>query len=187
MCCILHHFLCHSRASGNPVASRPVDVLTKALELLVLLDARFREHDKLLPRCKTHPGFEGVARRKAQSFRFVPCGHAGASRRATCALFGALPRFALLERRSRAPLTERMLICDVCPAPGPAFRFGHRAQLGQRPIAPVQMSASSWQGLLVVPEGAPAPPECDPAKIARGRRTPSRFTTPHDRAPQWMR
>src|SRR3990172_444188 len=80
-----------------------------------------------------------------------------------------------------------MLIGDVCPAPGPAFRFGHCTQLGQRLIAPIQMSASSWQGLVVAPEGAPAPPECDPAKIARRRRTPSRFTTPRDSAPQRMR
>jgi hypothetical protein len=28
------------------------------------------------------------------------------------------------------------------------------------------------------------PPECFSAKEARGRRTPSRFTTPHERAPQ---
>jgi hypothetical protein len=115
-----------------------------------------------LPAALMRPGFEGVARRKAQSIVVRAMRHAGAPRRA-----------------SRG----------VRPAPGPAFRFGHCAQLGQRPIAPVQMSASSWQGLVVAPEGAPAPPECDPAKIARRRRTPSRFTTPHDRAPQrtrWM-
>jgi hypothetical protein len=54
--------------------------------------------------------------------------------------------------------------------PGRAFRFGQCAQVGQRPIAPVQMSASSWQGLLVVPGGAPASPECRIASSARRRR-----------------
>ena len=49
------------------------------------------------------------------------------------------------------------------------------------------MSASSWQGLLVAPEGAPAPPECLAANQTRGRHTPSRFTTPRDSAPQRMR
>ena len=69
---------------------------------------------------KTHPGFEGVARRKAQilmvprSLRIT----AGASRRATCAHVAsasALSRYVSADRG--APLSERMLICAVCPAP----------------------------------------------------------------------
>src|SRR6185437_758484 len=40
-------------------------------------------------------------------------------------------------------------------ANGPCFR-PVRAQR----IAPTDPSASSWQGLLVAPEGAPMPPEC---------------------------
>src|SRR6185312_4232565 len=40
-------------------------------------------------------------------------------------------------------------------APGPAFV----RSVAQR-IAPTEPSASSWQGLLVAPEGAPMPPEC---------------------------
>ncbi len=42
------------------------------------------------------------------------------------------------------------------------------------------LSASSWQDLLVGPEGAPVPPECFTAEEARGRRTPSRLTTPRE-------
>ena len=38
---------------------------------------------------------------------------------------------------------------------GPCFRPVRRAS-----HAPTEPSASSWQGLLVVPEGAPLPPEC---------------------------
>ena len=46
------------------------------------------------------------------------------------------------------------------PESGPAFRLGHRAQIGRRPVAQKpKSSASSWQGLLVVPGGAPMPPE----------------------------
>ena len=35
-------------------------------------------------------------------------------------------------------------------------------------------SASSWQGSLVTPGGAPAPPECELAQLARRRRIPLR-------------
>ena len=38
---------------------------------------------------------------------------------------------------------------------GPCFRPVRRAS-----NAPTDPSASSWQGLLVAPEGAPTPPEC---------------------------
>ena len=42
-------------------------------------------------------------------------------------------------------------------------RLRHRALLSSGPSrisAPTDPSASSWQGLLVAPEGAPTPPEC---------------------------
>ena len=45
---------------------------------------------------------------------------------------------------------------------GPCFRPVRRAA-----NAPTDPSASSWQGLLVAPEGAPLPPEC---LVARGPR-----------------
>ena len=37
-----------------------------------------------------------------------------------------------------------------------------------------RVSASSWQEALVPPGGAPAPPECELAKLARRRRIPLR-------------
>ena len=69
------------------------------------------------------------------------------------------------------------------PESGPAFRFGHCAQVGQRPIAPVQMSASSWQGLLMVPGGAPMPPECLVATRPAGAAPHPAFATPRESAP----
>jgi hypothetical protein len=96
-------------------------------------------HTHSFPRRITRPDFddlaprnEGMARRKAQN---LWCPHplpdaAGASRRASGGSF---------------------------PASGPAFQLGHRAQVGRRPVAQKpKSSASSWQGLLVVPGGAPA-------------------------------
>ena len=65
---------------------------------------------------------------------------------------------------------------------GPCFRPVRRAS-----NAPTDPSASSWQGLLVAPEGAPMPPGCLVATRPAGAAPSSRFTTPHDRAPQWTR
>jgi hypothetical protein len=63
-------------------------------------------------------------------------------------------------------------------------RFQHRAPLSsKRPdrTPPPVASASSWQGLLVVPGGAPMPPGCRSCEDQpAGHRTSSRFTTPHD-------
>jgi hypothetical protein len=65
---------------------------------------------------------------------------------------------------------------------GPAFRRRHRLEW------PAGVSASSWRGLLVAPEGAPMPPECpccvhEPAGAAP--RPASR--TPHDAPFKWTR
>ena len=65
---------------------------------------------------------------------------------------------------------------------GPCFRPVRRAS-----NAPTEPSASSWQALLVVPEGAPLPPECLVATRPAGAAPRPAFTTPHDRAPQWTR
>src|SRR6185503_5657709 len=93
------------------------------------------------------------APKSAKSLWLVPCGTQAPSGAPTRAHFGALPRFALLERLLGC--TWRMLLCG---------RFRHGALLSSGPsrkrIAPTEPSASSWQGLLVAPEGAPMPPEC---------------------------
>jgi hypothetical protein len=98
----------------------------------------------------------------------------------------------------------------LLPAPGRAFRG--RSRLASSSSAPVRLIAlsrfraeasldrlcrqpSSWQAPLVVPGGAPAPPECRFAKPARGRRVAdvgftryrpsqggSAITTPHESA-----
>ena len=65
---------------------------------------------------------------------------------------------------------------------GPCFRPVRRTS-----NAPTDPSASSWQGLVVAPEGAPMPPGCLVATRPAGAAPSSRFTTPHDRAPQWTR
>ena len=88
--------------------------------------------------------------------------HAGASRRAMSGDCGTGPRFPVRESRSSRPKAGS---------------------------ATPKSSASSWQGLLVVPGGAPMPPECRLCMSARGRRTSSRLTTPHENAPKrtrWM-
>ena len=77
-----------------------------------------------------------------------------------------------------------------------AFRRANHGVFRQRPLlssgpsrsnTPTDPSASSWPGLLVAPEGAPTPPECLVATRPAGAAPSSRFTTPHDRAPQWTR
>jgi hypothetical protein len=52
----------------------------------------------------------------------------------------------------------------------------------------LRSSASSWQGFLVSPGGAPPPPECLAANQARGAPHPvPPQQTPRDGAPQWTR
>ena len=67
-------------------------------------------------------------------------------------------------------------------------RFRHRAPLSsKRPdrTPPPVASASSWQGLLVVPGGAPMPPECPAcARQPAGTAPRPAVTTPHESAPQ---
>ena len=62
---------------------------------------------------------------------------------------------------------------------GPCFRPVRRAS-----NAPTDPSASSWQGLLVVPEGAPLPPECLVATRPAGAAPRPAFATPRESAPQ---
>src|SRR6476660_5581625 len=70
-----------------------------------------------------------------------------------------------------------MLFADDLSAPGRAFAVSaplSRA-LGDCVWHRHRSSASSWQGLLVDPGGAPAPPGCPAANQTRRRRTPSRL------------
>jgi len=65
----------------------------------------------------------------------------------------------------------------------------YRAALSPK-VTKLRSSASSWQGPVVVPGGAPAPPECRLCMPARGHRTSSRLTTPRETTLQrtrWMR
>jgi len=62
---------------------------------------------------------------------------------------------------------------------GPCFRPVRRAA-----NAPTDPSASSWQGLLVVPEGAPLPPECLVATDTQAPHLRPALKTPLERAPQ---
>ena len=61
------------------------------------------------------------------------------------------PYGSCLAARGRLPARQSRTF----PATGPAFV----RSVAQR-HAPTDPSASSWQGLLVAPEGAPMPPEC---------------------------
>ena len=64
--------------------------------------------------------------------------------------------------------------------------FRQRALLSSGPSrinAPTEPSASSWQGLLVVPEGAPLPPGCLVATRPAGAAPRPAFATPRESAP----
>jgi hypothetical protein len=97
----------------------------------------------------------------------VPCvDRAGASRRATCAQAVKALAHAILRCLSGA---------------GPCFQVFDRRSSSEAVAQTKSLQASSWQGLLVVPEGAPTPPECMAASQTRGRRTSSRL---HDASRQ---
>jgi len=79
--------------------------------------------------------------------------------------------------------TFRRAMAAVDTAPGRAFRCRREsdASSGPKSLATFRndaagRSASSWQGLIVVPGGAPAPPECLIANQTRERRASSRLT-----------
>ena len=160
---------------------------------------------------------EGMARRKAQNLwcpRLLLGDAAGASRRAsTRSYLSTLPRFALLERIAQLgasncaqggqrPTARKNSACSFggdLANTGPRFRLGrpplsqrperYCAQVGQRPVAQTsKSSASSWQGLVVVPGGAPVPPECPACEPdPRGAAPRPTFKTPLERAPQRTR
>ena len=94
----------------------------------------------------------------------------GAPRGATIVLdVPAFPRGNTGRHSARHPdkLAQSGLTCGVfLPAPGRALR--------RVCVQRSRVSASSWQEALVPPGGAPAPPECELAKLARRRRIPLR-------------
>ena len=136
-------------------------------------------------------GMRGMARRKAQTYgsailvgpRRAPFGAPHTRKRM---LIGG----DLSDRQ--APLSPEV------PRERPSHRFqslsipGLEERLGRsdrRRLAwALRSSASSWQGFLLSPGGAPPPPECPACETGpAGRRTPSRRATPRDGAPQWTR
>jgi hypothetical protein len=98
---------------------------------------------------------------------------AGASRRATCAQ-GASPRVGKRYRPKRANARAKQPHAYLQRPYGSRPRFSQPVAPAQRAMAHEQVSASSWQDLIVGPGGAPLPPECFIANEARGRRAPSR-------------
>jgi hypothetical protein len=99
---------------------------------------------------------KGAARRKAQSDLV------------SCPVAGTRERLSARHMRSSSEVVAHA-ICGVSASTGPRFRLirtktdvtsATRAQVGRRPVAQTNPSASSWQGLLLVPGGAPAPPGC---------------------------
>jgi hypothetical protein len=103
-------------------------------------------------------GPKGAARRRAQTYGVrIRC-------RIRRAPSGAPQALLVRYRASRLSAgcvaqLERMLISRRLPTAGPAFRC-RRVGAG--------LSASSWQGLLLVPGGAPMPPECRVATLPAG-------------------
>ncbi len=86
-----------------------------------------------------------------------------------------------LKRASRSLSARRSVgtpsACSFCgdlANTGPRFRLDIALKARGR-SRNIRSSASSWQGLVVVPGGAPVPPEC-PCRVHEpaGRRTPSR-------------
>src|SRR4029078_4701658 len=101
-----------------------------------------------------YPSFHGgwrAEKRKILMARALR--HAGAFRRAN--------KRSSSEAIAHQKKRDRSLPKRACSF---ASVFRHWALLSSGPsrkrIAPTEPSASSWQGLLVAPEGAPMPPEC---------------------------
>src|SRR5665648_217432 len=65
----------------------------------------------------------------------------------------------------------------------PEGRSAHRAQVARSAVAHEQVTASSWRGLLMVPGGAPMPPECFTAMKPAGAAPRPATTTPRENAP----
>ena len=69
---------------------------------------------------------------------------------------------------------SRRTIGSVYAATGPRLLRMFRRGLKTSPAHVPSVSASSWQETLVPPGGAPVPPECELAKLARRRCIPLR-------------
>ena len=77
--------------------------------------------------------------------------------------------------RHRGRLAARQS-ADVSAHRAPLYRPGPSTRETRRP----SLSASSWQGLVVDPGGAPRRPRAAVRHDPQGHRTSSRLTTPHD-------
>ena len=125
----------------------------------------------------------GVASEDARAPRGAPISGRFFGRRAALSLgcgslflrYRASPYLSAKENRRTVPSGSQAparLHCASCP---------------EGDSAKNKSSACSRQGLVVDPGGAPAPPECSDAKGTRGRRAPSRFTTPREAPLKWTR
>ena len=185
-------WLRHSGESRNPVTTGFDAFTTFATSAAYWMPACVGMTRKSARRSNS-PGaparHEGMARRKTQS-HFGSC-LAARGRRSARHMRSCACSFAATYRRA-GPAFRR-----ECPACDPFSRLGSNSP---RPSAVERLSiagvltwtsrssASSWQGLVVDPGGAPPPPECLAANQARGAPHPvPPQLTPRDGAPQWTR
>jgi len=125
-------------------------------------------------------GLRGMARRETQTYGVrIRCRTRRAPRGAPHTLSVRYRASRCLSAmRGRAPSA-----CDLRRLRRRA-RFDCRAQGGRSPTAREHISASSWQGLLVVPGGAPLPPGCFGAREKPAGAAPRpAVTTPRENAP----
>jgi hypothetical protein len=135
---------------------------------------------------------EGAARRKAQSVDVVsasPFGRGGGrlSARHMRSFEVRDPRFAPLERAALSRPSSACSFGGDLANTGPRFRLDIALKARGR-SRNIRSSASSWQGLVVVPGGAPVPPECPACEPdPRGAAPRPALTTPRESAPQRTR
>jgi hypothetical protein len=115
-----------------------------------------------------------VARRKAQTY-----GVRGSSSELRRAPLGAPHALVLMRYRASRYLSAWSRRATSAHAHFATLSAAGRALRCRRNAG---RSASSWQGFVVSPGGAPMPPEGLVAYEPRRRRAPSRLTTPHERA-----
>ena len=112
-------------------------------------------------------GMRGMARRKAQTYGSVSV--AGTRRAPLGAPHALKQRSGSASKNAHLQRSRSACYLRHLSAPGPASSTESGLTSGSA------SSASSWQGLLVVPGGAPVPPEWLVSETSpAGRRTPSR-------------
>ena len=129
---------------------------------------------------------EGMARRKAQTYGSCLAARGRLAARQWRRFPASGPAFRLGHRAPGCAEAKplRLRQGEQVGRPSPSFARRSRLREGGRPVAQKpKSSANSWRGLLVVPGGAPMPPECLVATRPAGHRPSSRLTTPHENAP----